>query len=88
MRLLYAAVSFVNPTTAARGTRRSDPSGNAPFGEVTKRHQAKWITEADAKVRPRLRARRRKGASVLTKIAEQPPAKLPKLPRKFAWQAD
>jgi hypothetical protein len=56
------------------------PNSANPFGPVTGKHQAKWVSVPGTPgTRPLVAPKRKKGVSALTKIAEQLPMKLQKI---------
>lgn len=64
-------------------------TGVSVHGELTKRHQAEWVTKADARPRPTVRPQRgiKPEGHTLAQITAKALKKLPKIAGKYRWQA-
>ena len=62
------------------------PNSHNPHGPLTDGQLALWIGRTSARQKAIFKLRRAMRDTALTKIAEQLPAKLPKLPAKYRWQ--
>lgn len=75
----------VAPQSLARPGWVGFPNSHAPNGTTASdHHQAQWVKQPDQQPKREPKIKRHK--SPLTTLAELPLAKLPKLPRKYAWQ--